>query len=83
MPATRRCSGSAWSFRPGRRVRSSTCCIANLVKALDDPAIKKRFVDEGITPAPSASPEEFAAFVRTEAAKWAKVIKDNDIKGGD
>jgi len=57
--------------------------FSNLVKALDDPAIKKRFIEEGITPAPSASPEEFAAFIRIEAAKWAKVIKDNDIKGGD
>jgi tripartite-type tricarboxylate transporter receptor subunit TctC len=55
--------------------------FANLVKALDDPAIKQRFIEEGITPAPSASPEEFAAFIRAEAAKWAKVIKDNDIKG--
>ena len=55
--------------------------FANLVKALDDPALKNRFIEEGITPAPSASPDEFAAFVRAQAAKWAKLIKDNDIKG--
>jgi len=55
--------------------------FSNLVKALDDPAIKTRFIEEGITPAPSASPDEFAAFIRAEAAKWAKLIKDNDIKG--
>jgi tripartite-type tricarboxylate transporter receptor subunit TctC len=53
---------------------------ANLVKALDDPDLRKRFAEEGITPAPSASPDEFAAYIRAEAAKWGKIIKDNDIK---
>jgi tripartite-type tricarboxylate transporter receptor subunit TctC len=26
------------------------------------------------------SPDEFAAFIRTEKAKWAKVVKDADVK---
>jgi tripartite-type tricarboxylate transporter receptor subunit TctC len=50
-----------------------------VVQALEDPAIRKRFTDDGGIPLPSASPEEFAGFIRSEAAKWAKVIKDSGI----
>jgi tripartite-type tricarboxylate transporter receptor subunit TctC len=50
-----------------------------VVQALEDPAIRKRFTDDGGIPLPSASPEEFAGFIRAEAAKWAKVIKDSGI----
>lgn len=28
----------------------------------------------------SASPEEFAAFIRVEVKKWAKLVKDAGIK---
>jgi tripartite-type tricarboxylate transporter receptor subunit TctC len=28
----------------------------------------------------SASPEEFTAFVRAEAGRWQKIIKDNNVK---
>ena len=51
----------------------------SVVQALQDPAISKRFTDDGAIPAPSASPEEFADYIRTEGAKWAKVIKDSGI----
>jgi tripartite-type tricarboxylate transporter receptor subunit TctC len=50
-----------------------------VVQALDDPAIKKRFTDDGGIPAPSASPEEFREFIKAEGAKWAKVIKESGI----
>jgi tripartite-type tricarboxylate transporter receptor subunit TctC len=53
---------------------------AAVVQALDDPATKKRFTGDGATPKPSASPEEFGAFIRSEMKKWAKVIKDAGIK---
>jgi hypothetical protein len=36
--------------------------------------------DIGTTPAPSA-PGEFAEYMRTEIAHWAKVIKDKGLKG--
>jgi len=52
---------------------------AAVTKALSDPSVTARLVKEAMTPAPSASPEEFAAFMRTEGAKWAKVIKDANI----
>jgi tripartite-type tricarboxylate transporter receptor subunit TctC len=50
-----------------------------VVQALEDPVIKKRFTDDGGIPMPSASPEEFAEFIRAEGAKWAKLIKDGGI----
>ena len=53
---------------------------AEVVRALQDPAVKKRFIDDGAEPTPSGSPEDFAALIRTEIAKWAKVIKDAGIK---
>ena len=53
---------------------------AAVVQALQDPVIRKRFIDGGADPTPSASPEEFAAVIRTEIKKWAKVVKDAGIK---
>ena len=51
-----------------------------VVQALEDPATKKRFVSDGATPKPSASPEEFGAYIRAEMKKWGKVIHAAGIK---
>ena len=53
---------------------------AAVVQALGDPATKERFTASGATPSPSASPEEFGAFMRAETKKWGKVIKAAGIK---
>ncbi len=52
---------------------------AELVKALSMPDLKKRLLDNGIG-ALSNTPEQFAAYIRAETAKWAKVIKDANVK---
>jgi tripartite-type tricarboxylate transporter receptor subunit TctC len=52
---------------------------ADTVKALADPDVKKRFADLGVE-AVSSTPEQFAAFIRDEMAKYAKLIKDANIK---
>jgi tripartite-type tricarboxylate transporter receptor subunit TctC len=49
------------------------------VKALQDPDVKKRFADLGVE-AVSSSPEQFAAFIRAETGKYAKLIKEANIK---
>jgi tripartite-type tricarboxylate transporter receptor subunit TctC len=49
------------------------------VKALADPDVKKRFADLGVETV-SSSPAEFAAFIRTEMDKYAKLIKEANIK---
>ena len=43
-------------------------------KALAVPEVRERLVAAGVDPVGN-SPDEFAAYVRTEIAKWAKVIK--------
>jgi len=52
---------------------------ADTVKALADPDVKKRFADLGVE-AVSSTPEQFAAFIRDEMAKYAKLIKEANIK---
>jgi tripartite-type tricarboxylate transporter receptor subunit TctC len=49
------------------------------VKALADPDVKKKFADLGVV-AVSSSPEQFSAFIRAEMTKYAKLIKDANIK---
>jgi tripartite-type tricarboxylate transporter receptor subunit TctC len=53
---------------------------AAFVKALSDPAAADRIRVLGAEPAPS-SPENFAQFIRSESAKWGKVIEEAGIKG--
>jgi tripartite-type tricarboxylate transporter receptor subunit TctC len=53
---------------------------AGVVQALQDPVIRKRFIDDGAEPTPSATPEEFGVLIRSEMTKWAKVVKDANIK---
>jgi tripartite-type tricarboxylate transporter receptor subunit TctC len=52
---------------------------ADTVKALADPDVKKRFADLGVE-AVSSTPEQFAAFIKEEMAKYAKLIKEANIK---
>jgi tripartite-type tricarboxylate transporter receptor subunit TctC len=51
-----------------------------VVQALNDPDVRKRFVDGGADPTPSSSPEEFGTLLRSELKKWARVVKDAGIK---
>ena len=53
---------------------------AGLARVLQDPEVKKRFVDDGAEATPSSSPEEFGALVRSELVKYAKVVADARIK---
>jgi tripartite-type tricarboxylate transporter receptor subunit TctC len=49
---------------------------AAVVAALNDRAVHDAMVQDGADPVPSASPEEFAAVIRAETLKWAKVAQD-------
>jgi tripartite-type tricarboxylate transporter receptor subunit TctC len=49
------------------------------VKVLADPDTKKRFADLGVE-TKSSSPAEFAAFIKAEQEKYAKLIKEANIK---
>jgi tripartite-type tricarboxylate transporter receptor subunit TctC len=50
-----------------------------IVKAYNAPDVKKQVLDTG-SEVVADTPEEFAAFVRAESAKWTKVIRDANIK---
>jgi tripartite-type tricarboxylate transporter receptor subunit TctC len=52
---------------------------ADIVKVMKDADLKERFAQLGVE-AVSSTPEEFAAFMKSEAVKYAKLIKDADIK---
>ncbi|MFT4192617.1 MAG: tripartite tricarboxylate transporter substrate binding protein [Comamonas sp.] len=47
---------------------------AAIVKGLADPAVVKKFAEQGAVAHPE-SPEQFAVFMRSETAKWAQVVK--------
>jgi tripartite-type tricarboxylate transporter receptor subunit TctC len=52
---------------------------AELNKALASPDLREKLLAAGVEPAPS-SVEQFASFIRTETARFAKVIKAAGIK---
>jgi tripartite-type tricarboxylate transporter receptor subunit TctC len=52
---------------------------ADIVKVMKDADLKERFAQLGVD-AVSSTPEEFATFMRSESAKYAKLIKDANIQ---
>jgi tripartite-type tricarboxylate transporter receptor subunit TctC len=46
------------------------------IHTVSDPEVRQRFAGEGVLPLVSKSPGEFAAFVASETARWAQVVKD-------
>jgi tripartite-type tricarboxylate transporter receptor subunit TctC len=47
-------------------------------RVMADPAIKQRLSESGFEPQTS-TPDEFAAYMKSEIAKWAKVIRESNI----
>ncbi len=50
-----------------------------VVRALQDPDIRKLLINDGADPIGN-SPEEFAAYIRSETEKWDKVVRNTGIK---
>jgi len=51
---------------------------ADMIKALRMQDLQQRLLEQGIDAAPMAS-EQFAAFIKSEITKWAKVAKDSGV----
>jgi tripartite-type tricarboxylate transporter receptor subunit TctC len=52
---------------------------AEVTKILNMPDVKTTLFNQGLDPAPG-TPEQFGAYIRSERAKWAKVIKASGAK---
>src|SRR5882724_2676525 len=50
-----------------------------VVKILADAAVREKLADQGFEPV-GDSPGEFAAYIKSEIAKWGKVIRDAGIR---
>jgi tripartite-type tricarboxylate transporter receptor subunit TctC len=53
---------------------------AALVAALTDPDVRGKLAQAGVTPSPG-TPEDFDRYLRTELARWGKLIREKGIKG--
>ena len=51
----------------------------DIVKVLNDPAIKQQLLKIGAEPKPQ-TPQQYTAMIRTEMEKWAKVVKQANIR---
>ena len=69
----------AWQGIAGARrtcpPTSSRQLNAAFAKAMAFPEVHQRLLDGGLDPI-TGTPEDFAAFIRSEIDKWAKVAKD-------
>jgi len=52
---------------------------AAVVKALQAPEVGERFAADGSEPV-SRTPADFSAYIKSEIARWAKVVKETGIK---
>jgi tripartite-type tricarboxylate transporter receptor subunit TctC len=52
---------------------------AAYMKAMSDPATRKRIVEVGAEPVTS-TPAELRTFMQAEAKKWGDIIRTNNIK---
>lgn len=48
-------------------------------KILSLPEVKQTMLDQGAEAAPD-TPQQFAAFIQSEAAKWSKVVKAANVQ---
>jgi tripartite-type tricarboxylate transporter receptor subunit TctC len=53
---------------------------AEFVKAAHNPAVIERLAAVGLEPATNATPQEFAALIREEIARWTPIVKASGAK---
>jgi tripartite-type tricarboxylate transporter receptor subunit TctC len=72
---------NSWSIWMPKGVPKNIAAIFQkaLVKAMDNPELKTKFAELGAEPMHS-SPEELRKFVASETARYAKIVKEQDIK---
>ena len=78
-PASSRSPGTACMVPAGTPRDIVSRLNAEAVRALQRPDVKSRFAATDLTPLPS-TPEELATFLRSEVAKWGKVVKASGMR---
>jgi tripartite-type tricarboxylate transporter receptor subunit TctC len=76
-------SVSNWTglFAPAKTPQSvADKLLAEVNKAVENPEVRKRLRAGGLEPEASASTKAFAAFLQEETVRWAKVIREANIK---
>jgi tripartite-type tricarboxylate transporter receptor subunit TctC len=53
---------------------------ADVRQVIAEPAIQEQFVTKQLYEPMTSSPEEFSQFIKIETAKWAKVIREQNLK---
>ena len=48
-------------------------------KIVEAPDVRQRLIDQGADPV-SDTPEQFGAYVKTELARWTKVVNDTGAR---
>ena len=67
-------------FEPANTPRTViTRLNSEIVRALREPDMQTRFTGLGARLAGN-TPEEFAAYIKSERAKWGKIVRDANIK---
>jgi tripartite-type tricarboxylate transporter receptor subunit TctC len=61
---------------PGEAVGKVSAALRN---ALNDPAVALKLREQGAEPAPS-TPQELAAYVKEDTARWSRVIRERNLK---
>ena len=74
--------GSGCWRRPERRRRSSSKLYQEAVKVAAQPDMREKFAQIGVDSVGNP-PDEFAAIIKADTAKWAKVIRDAGIKASE
>ncbi|MES2561249.1 MAG: tripartite tricarboxylate transporter substrate binding protein [Pseudomonadota bacterium] len=66
---------------PGKTPRTIVSRLSTELRAvLDEPDTRTRFGQYGLEPVSGSTPEAFAALIRSEIAKWAKVVRAAGIQ---
>jgi tripartite-type tricarboxylate transporter receptor subunit TctC len=55
---------------------------ADVRQVMAEPAIQEQFVTKQLYEPMTSSPEEFAAFIRSETERWAKIIREQNLQIG-
>ncbi len=75
--------GSWWGIWAPARTRPEVKqrLYTGITRVMRLPQVAQRLAGEAMEPATSASPEEFAGFVRKELAAWEPIVKASGAKG--